>query len=686
MFKLPAILLGLVMGVAVFATLALAQDGGGSTASTTRFDFSLDPVVVIGTRDSQSISESTKSVSVVTKDEMDAQENTFLPRFLSQQPGVFYTTNGSPGQWTTINVRGAGAKYTTFQFNGIKLQDVADTQGAFTGFLEDLQGTSNIERLELLRGTSSALHGSRAIGGVISLQTERWIDGIRAEVRNEFGPNKTYIGNARIAYGKPDSFYIDVNPVYLDTDGEKYIGNFGLGYKNKGASVTGGFKPFEGASVEFVSLFYDSDMISSDSPTYKNYYVSAPSNNLKKSDLVPQRVTNPKDRRESMVAQVGAIWRQSVSDLWDYSFSISSGKTERHYFTEAIGGVDKDFYDGKTLNVQTQHNIKPTDWLTINTGIEFEELKYIGLQTPNSYIGEFTEKHEDYKYKSWEYFLQFQGSFINNKLKTNIGGRYSKYDMFSGEFLYDLSAAYLFDTGAKIHAQYGAGYRAPSLYELFGGGYWRGSYSHYGDASLKPEKSKSFEFGVEQSLNKDRIKIGATYFQIDVDDIIFFTNYPRPITNDYGYANGTNGKVKGLESWMNYWLLDNVRLAGSFTYVDSRYKKYKSDLVYTKTKNLPHKIYNFNVLAMPTDKLVLSGNLTVRGETPVDIYGPGDYDPTLNYNEKSFAVLDLAASYQPFEFMKIFLRLDNVTDEKYTIGGYFQPGFSVFGGVVFSYK
>jgi outer membrane cobalamin receptor len=154
MFKLPAILLGLVMGVAIFASLALAQDGGGPTASTTRFDSSLDPVAVIGIRDSQSISESTKSVSVVTKDEMDAQANIFLPRFLSQHPGVFYTTNGSPGQWTTMNARGAGAKYTAFQFNGIKLPDVADSQGGFTGFLEGLQGASNIERLELLRGAN----------------------------------------------------------------------------------------------------------------------------------------------------------------------------------------------------------------------------------------------------------------------------------------------------------------------------------------------------------------------------------------------------------------------------------------------------------------------------------------------------------------------------------------------------
>ncbi|MDR1607233.1 MAG: TonB-dependent receptor [Deltaproteobacteria bacterium] len=679
MFNKFAVIFILVMVLAV--PMALAQDGGVSSSTQARLSSALDPVVVIGTRDSQSISESTKSVSVVTKEEIDAQENTFLPKFLSQQPGVFYSSNGSPGQWTTVNIRGAGAKYTAFEFNGIKLQDVADTQGAFTGFLEDLQGTSNIEQLELLRGTSSALHGSRAIGGVISLQTERWIDGIRAEVRNEFGPNNTYIGNARIAYGKPDLFYIDINPVYVDTDGENYYGKYGLGYENKGASVSGGFKPFEGASIEFVSLFYDSKMISSDSPTYK---IGAP-DHFSKDSLLPQRVTNPNDRRESMVTQVGAIWRHNVSDLWDYSLTVSSGKTERHYFSEYPGGYDKGFYDGKTLNVQTQHNIRPNDWLTINVGLEFEELKYEGLSTPDSWSGNFTEVRKDNKYKSWEYFIQLQGSFLSNKLKTNIGARYSKYDVFSGEFLYDVSAAYLFDTGTKIHAQVGSGYRAPSLYELFGGYMDNGTFIIIGDDSLKPEKSVSFEFGVEQSLLKDKMKIGATYFQIDVDDIIYYSSANRAGIGTPGYAQGSKGKVKGLEAWVNFWIVDYVRLAASYTFVDSRYKTDPSARDWSRTMNLPHNIFNLNVLAMPTDKLVLSGNLSVRGATPVSVSGTWP-NPSLTYDEKSFAVLDLAASYQVFDFMKFFVRLDNVTNVDYTIGAYFQPGISVYGGVAFSYK
>ncbi|MDR1084260.1 MAG: TonB-dependent receptor [Deltaproteobacteria bacterium] len=669
----------IILGLVVVLVLSIAPGvyaQSGSVASTQGASSNLDPIVVIGTLDEQSLSESTKSVSVVTSDDINAQANSFLPKYLSQLPGVFYSSNGGLGQWTAVNVRGAGAKYTAFEFNGIPLQDVADTQGAFTGFLEDLQGTGNVNQVELLRGSSSALHGSRAIGGVISIQTDRWINGIKAELRNEFGPYNTYLGSARIAYGQPDLFYIDVSPVYTDTDGPKYGYPQGLGYKNKGASFTAGFKPFEGASLELVSMFYDSKMLSSDTPAAK---IGLSNQISDMSGIIPQHVDNPNDRRESEVSQIGLNWHHKVSNLWDYSLVFSYGETERHYFTEVIGGMDKGFYDGQTKYFKMQHNFHPSDWLTINTGIEHQNLKYIGLQTPYSDIGIFSELREDYDYKSWEYYVQFQGFFLDRKLVTNVGGRYSKFDIFSGEFLYDISAAYTFDTKTKIHAQVGAGYRAPSLFELHGGGFYRGAYTHYGDENLSPEKSSSFEVGIEQQLLNDRMKLGVTYFQTDVDDIIYFET-----VTSYGYAQGSKGKVKGLEASVNYWLLDQVRLTAAYTYVDSKFKADPRARNWTRTLNLPHNIFNFNVLAYPTDKMSVSANLAVRGKTPVSV---SDVNwRSYNYEEGSSVVLDVAASYQVFDFVKLFLRVDNVTDTKYTVGAYYQPGVSVYGGVTFSYR
>lgn len=619
----------------------------------------LNTVVVTGTRDDQNLSESTKSISVVTKEDMDSQQNYFIPKYLAQQPGVFYTNNGSMGQWSTVSIRGTGAKYTQFQFNGIPLQDVADTQGAFTGFIEDLNGASNIRQIEVLRGTSSTLHGSRAIGGVINITTDRWIDGLKAEWRNEFGANNTYVGNARIAYGQSDKFYFDINPVYADTDGEQYVGKYGLGYDNKGFSASAGLKPFENASLEFMSLYYESNMDSSNSPRMVN------------GKLRPQEVVNPANHRESIMSQMGLNWQHEVNDAWDYHIKASYGETERHYFTQRTGGTDLGFYDGETTYLEMQHNIHPVDWLTVNIGADFQHLVYKQTQTPNSSSGNFDKMHKQWSYDSYDPFLQLQGVFLDRRLFTNVGARYTKYSEFGGKMVWDASAAYLFDTGTKIHVQAATGYRAPSLYELFGGYLDSGVFKIIGNENLKPEESTSFEVGVEQNLWDDRVNVGLTYFHTDVDDIIYY-GYVRP-----GYEQGSKGKVKGVESWISARPIDRMKLTLAYTYVDSKYQNTPGGQWF-RTANLPHQVFNFNVTATPIDDLTLSLNLARRGKTPVSV-------SSTVYQESASTVVDVAAGYAITEHMEIFARLDNLFDEEYTVGAYSQPGASFYGGVKFSY-
>ena len=660
-----AFILSGLIGAAGLAAAPGAALGQAKTANAM-----LDTVVVTGTRDDRSLAESTKSLSVVTKENLEERQNYFLPKLAAQSPGLAYTNNGGMGQWSTLSIRGTGAKYTSFQFNGLTLQDVADTQGAFTGFLEDLHGTGNIRQIEVLRGAGGALHGSRAIGGVVNITTDRWFDGLKAELRNEFGPNATYVGNARLAYGRSDEFYFDFDPIYARTDGETYSGQYGLGYENKGASITAGFKPLAAASLELAALMYKSRMDSSDSPQW-----------LSPTEIRPQMVTNPQNRRESLMNQFGLIWSHGPTDDWDYSLKASHGQTERHYLKTASGfqALDKGHYDGETLALALQHNFRPTDWLTINGGVDFQKMTYKELSTPFSYSGDFTENAKDWSYDSWEPFLQFQGRFLADSLLVNLGGRYSKYSAFAGKFLGDVSAAYVFSsTGTKIHAQAAEGYRAPSLYELYGG--YMNTYASpptwitIGDANLKPEESLGFEVGVEQKLWEDKVNIGLTYFKTDVKKIIYY---------DAGYRQGNKGESSGLEAWLSFRPVEELKFTLAHTYVDSRYKDRPNSAVWERTRNLPRNVTNLNLTAWPVDGLTLSLNLARRDETPVNVSDASW--TTHQWREKASAVVDLAASYAVHDNVDLFVRVDNLFDEKYTVGAYSQPGVSFFGGARFHY-
>jgi vitamin B12 transporter len=632
----------------------------------------LDLIVVSGTLDPQLLKQTTKSISVITKSDLDAEENLFLPNVLKQLPGVYFTNNGGMGQWTTVNIRGAGAKYTQYEFNGIPLTDVADTQAAFTGFIEDFYATDNVSQIEVLRGTSSTIHGSNAIGGVISVETDRWIDGIRANFRSEYGSYNTYVESARIAYGQPDRFYIDANITYSKTDGKVYTREYGTGsglqYHETMANVSFGYKPIENASIEFVSIFSKANMMSVNSPSAKP---GTPNGFSDIDSIIPQYVSNNDNHRESSFYQLGLIWRHKVNNFWDYSLTASMGATERHYFTVQAGGMDKGFYDGESLFFKMQHNIYPNDWLTINTGIQLRKLTYKDLMTPGSWAGNFNEVTQEISYDATEIFLQFQGKFFQEKFLTNIGGRFSKYSVFDSRFLFDVSAAYIFDTGTKIHAQYATGYRAPSPYELFGVYIGDGYRMDIGNPNLKPEESKSFEIGISQYLDNDNFVFDLTYFKIDVDDIIYY--------GATGYDQGNKGKVSGVEASLTYKPLDNLRFGFSYTYVTSEYKTFAGS-EFLRTEGVPHALLNFNVLYKPIPKLTLSAGLNYRGSAPYTFYG----GPL--YQEKASTVINFAASYQINDYLKLFARVDNLNNAKYSVLGYIQPGASVYAGITLSYR
>ena len=123
--------------------------------------YTIEPVVVTATKTATPLSEVTKSVSVVTNKDMETQQQTSIPEALDIVPGVMVQNQGGPGQYSTVNIRGASSQYVQFQYNGFPLRDASDTQTSFQYLEGDLFGQSGINRIEVLNGTNSVLYGSQ---------------------------------------------------------------------------------------------------------------------------------------------------------------------------------------------------------------------------------------------------------------------------------------------------------------------------------------------------------------------------------------------------------------------------------------------------------------------------------------------------------------------------------------------
>lgn len=623
-------------------------------------EFNLPEVVVTATRTETRLEETTKSVSVIHETEMKEQQDYFIPSLLNEAPGVFFRPTGGLGQWGTISIRGASERHTVFQYNGMPLRDSADTQGSLSYFTEDFFGTSGLDRIEVLKGTNSTLYGSQAMGGVINIIPKKWQKGFSGEVRSEYGTNNTYIENARIAYGG-EKYYIDINPMYVQTDGEKYGGDHGFYYKNKGLTFGAGIKPFENASLEFSALAYDTDLAIGDSAS------------LDANGNPKVQQADPDKHREGLLYQLGLTWNQEVSALWDYSIKGSYGETERHYFQlNTTDPRDQSNYDGETTYVEMQHNLHPADWLTVNIGADYDNAVLKEDDPSSPYMGDYTMVHQEHRWTTYDLFAQIQLALLDRSLFLTSGVRYNDPEAFDSKTVWEASGAYILKaTHTKFHAHVGTGYRTPSLYETYGGYVWEGSLVSIGNPDLKPEESIGYELGIDQSFADGKVTIGTTYFHTDFKNWIGFDSLA------YKYANAKEKKLSGVEAYIRTKPFAWLKLDLSYTYTDTRSEEDSG--IWVRGSYQPYNKFNLAATFYPTDKLTVVYNVGYLDKKIIPLY-----DPSWNqvqWEEKSRWLGDLMATYKVMKFMDVFVRVNNVFDEKYTESGFYMPGSSVYGGV-----
>ena len=621
----------------------------------------LEEIVVTATRTEVPLEGTTKSVDVVHAEDVEDLEEYYLPELIDNQPGVLMRRLGGLGQWSNISIRGAGAQHTQFQYNGMPLRDAADTQSTLQYFIEDMFSTTNLDRIEILKGTNSTLYGSQAMGGVINVIPKKWQKGLSAELRGEFGPNDTYIANGRLAYGK-DNFYIDVNPLYLTTDGEKYGGEYGYYYENTGLTFGAGVKPTDSTALEFTALIYDTDLaLSSVTPA-----LDADGN------LIKNQASKDK-HRESLIYQLGMNFSHETSKYWDYTVKGSYGETERHYFWSAISG-DQSNYDGKTMYMETQHNLHVTNWLTFNVGADYEKQIYDGREPRDTNVGDYTRVDFDEEWGSYDLFTQAQLSFLDKSLLFNLGGRYHNHEKFDDKGLWEVSGAYILKpTNTKFHAQVGTGYRTPSLYEIYGGYLYNGTLITIGNPDLMPEESIGCELGIDQSFLDGKVKVGATYFFTQFEDLIIYDGAANR------YDNASKAEISGVEAYLTLRPWKMLRLDFAYTYADSKYKANKDATEWTRKEYLPKSKLDFVATLYPTEKLTIACDVSWQDEKIVPLYD-ANY-ASVRWEEDAVTTVNMAVTYELLSFMKLFVRAENLLDEDYTESAYCMPGRTIYGGV-----
>jgi outer membrane cobalamin receptor len=693
-----------------------------------------EEVVVTASGTPQLPEHVSKAATVIDAADADARDAAALSDAVALAPGVRVQQLGGAGAFTTIQIRGLRDQDTALLVDGLRLRDASATQADATGLIEDLLFT-NASQIEVMRGAGSSLYGTNAVGGVINVLTDEGGGRTRGNLLVEGGSLGTLRGRLQLSGGfRQDRIQYSLGVAETDV-----------------TSGVGGDNPFRDTSVQgritfhlspslrltarlfgadsFLKVPGEPDIIGSPSglgivnaiplspALTKLYETGTPLSQIDTGNatFIPAP-DNPDSTRSARFLDAALILNGQASAALDYVFSYQLVSNGRRY-GDGPAGVDyqpssstRSLYDGhiQTAGAQMHYRL---GYQLLSVGYEFENENYANdnsqqfVPSATNAVNVTQQSHAAFVQEQVRLFddrLQFSGGFHAQffELETpqffpSASAPYQGIAFPSPPPAYtgDGSAAYFFrKSGTKLRAHAGRGYRAPSLFERFGTGYYPYyGYSVYGDPRLQPEHSTSIDSGIDQGWFGGRVKASASYFYNWLQDVINFdtSGLINPATDPFGrsigYINTKGGISRGVEASATVAPVRSLRAIAAYTYVNAIERApIVGDILQTFV--VPRNQFSLQVIEQPTSRLMLIAD-TIQSSNYLDpIYGAF---VTQTYRFAGLHKVNAGASYRiplsEYRALRFFVRANNIFNQTYFEAGFPTAGRTALGGVQFEF-
>ena len=635
----------LLLHVSFFSTLSF-----GESDTTTSDVQTLAPVVVSATKTPVPLRQVTSAVEVLTEEDLkQRQVKTLLEAFRLTQ-GTSVLQNGGPGGIANVRIRGGTSSQTLVLVDGAIVNSA--TLGAFN--FAHLT-TDNIEKIEIVRGAQSTLWGADALGGVINVTTKRGQGSPKAGAFFEYGSFNTLREGGHLS-GSQGPFDFSFALSRWDTTGISQIND------RRGATEHDAYRNWQASSRAGMALPRDGRLDF-------NFRWWKASLNIDNS-FGPSDVIGARNDSEQFI--FSGQYRQSWTDWWTHGLTLSRsqdaglfdpGTSQRNLST---GMTRVPFGDPNETRVQanrieSQHDFRLNQHVTLTAGYQFREQ-----------IGENDTGLSEKIVSSHAGFGQMQLNLFDRFFAT-AGVRHDAYNVFGDATTYRVTGGYLVkETNTKIRSSYATGFRAPTINELF--------WPDFGNPDLEPEKSQSFDVGVDQTFFDDRVKISGGYFWNRYRDLIqTIQSAPvcgtGPFGANYCPINVASAKSQGWEAMVNVVMIreqpwmKRLELKGQYTMTLTR------DLMTgTRLRRWPVDQASLSLYYQPVDSLNMILDFRFAGSQFND---RENTQPVSSFN-----VVNLAVNYDLSDQFQAYVRVDNLFDEEYEEILFFgTPSRSVFGGI-----
>ncbi|MGE5313807.1 MAG: TonB-dependent receptor [Acidobacteriota bacterium] len=415
----------------ILLAIGSASAAFSQSARDTAKTYYFDPVVVTGTNTDVLRSALPNSITVIGRQQIEESGETSLLSIINKRvPGVFVTERGVLGYGASdasagsISIRGAGGSPNTEVL--VMTDGRPQMMGLFGHPLPDTYVNADVERIEVIRGPASLVHGTNAMGGVINIITKPYRT-----------PGLHYHADA--SHGSFSTETIDG----------------GVSYGTEGASISlgGGHYQTEGHR-EHSSFRMNNGMVRTQSALGGEFFVSADATLTAYTAFDPGTIFAPAARHwvDIQRGSSGIALENRNPGLqgalkFFYNFGIHDIYDGFHSTDKNIGIV---FYEGIRLGAQSE----------VTAGIDY-----------NHYGG--AAENRTARHSFGEYFTDEKAAYvlvqqtIAGRVTMNAGIRVNHHTTYGYETIPQIGAAFRIDTSLTLKASAGKGFRSPTIRELY---------------------------------------------------------------------------------------------------------------------------------------------------------------------------------------------------------------------------
>jgi vitamin B12 transporter len=592
------------------------------------------------------------AVTVVTGEELRAQQIRHAADALRSLPGVSVSGQGTPSNLTVVRIRGAESNHSLVLIDGVEVNAVS-TDGFFDFSNLD---ADEIEQIEVVRGPQGGLYGTGAIGGVVNIITKAGKGPLTFRARGEGGAFNTRDGALQISGGN-DDLYGSVTLQGRTTDGFNISTS---GDENDEGRLStfafrGGMAVLDNLNLEgTLRMSRNSADRDGFNGVLDGFQVPSDDDSFFTNRLWVGRLQATLDTLDSALIHKFYV-SGTETDSQDTDLSFGS-------FLHNVGDAVKVGYTG-TYRLETPGAPGVRHYVT--GLVERERQRF---EQPSDQAALDRERH------TTSFAGEVRGEYLDSLFLTaNV--RHDDNDFVEDFTTWRVAGTLKVpQTPFRAHSSVGTGVKYPSLSEQYG------SFAFFTpNPDLTPEEAFGWDAGLEATVVRGRALVDVTYFDTELTNEIDFRTLPDFTSQPFNREGESTRQ--GVEIAASYRLFDGLSLGAAYTYLRAREDDGSEEI-----RRAPHSgrldvnytfdsgraninvaaIYNGDMLDNAFDAATFAASKVVLGE---------------------YWLVNVAASYEVSPGVALYGRIQNALDEDYQeIFGYETAGLAAYAGLRFTYE